>query len=359
MERSTERLACHLVTLGHHVRIVTQQLPGTAAREIRGGVIIRRYPGSERFTALAAGEGEFTAVDVVCIFGVGHDPSVAWWEPILNADLNPAGVRFLKVGTDGDLQRRCIPPEFLSRLDGVLCQTPQIAADANQSGVRPENCFSVRNGISIAHWRAGLPAKVDARRETQVPPNAYVVLGLGRFTHRKRFGDLIAAFEKLTGDTRQERPVLALHGSDFDQDDGEEHELRAFASEAGADIRFVPSTVDPKVTLAACDVMASLAEREGAPNIFIEAFATGRPVLATDLPGHRIYIRHTREGLLVPVGDIDAAADGLRYLDEHRCLREGMGLTASHAALHFDIAHTAMDYVHAFSVAVTRKRSHS
>jgi glycosyltransferase involved in cell wall biosynthesis len=150
-----------------------------------------------------------------------------------------------------------------------------------------------------------------------------------------------------------------LHGSDFGQEDGEERELRAYARDAEADIRFVPPTLDPRITLAACDVMATLAEREGAPNIFIEAFATGRPVLATDLPGHSIYVRHTREGLLVPVGDIDAAADGLRYLDEHRFLREGMGMTAWHTAEHFDIAHTARDYLYAFSATRSRKRSHA
>jgi glycosyltransferase involved in cell wall biosynthesis len=350
------------VRLGHRVRMVTQRLPDTAGREYRRGIEIHRFPAVDGhpFTAVAADDGLYADADVVCMFGVGHDPRARWWLPVLDASLASHGVRLLKVGTDGDISQRGIPAELYRRLEGVLCQTTAIAREAQAVGVPADACYPVRNGLPLRQWTAGQPTRSDARRELSIADTAYVVLGLGRFTHRKRFPELVAAFATFASEADvpagRAGPVLLLHGSDFGQDDGEEPALRARVAALGPsfDVRFVPPTIASAVSLAATDVMVTLSEREGAPNVLVEALASSRPVVASDLPGHRVYIQDGRQGLVVPLGDTAAAAAALARLHDCPQQRSRMGEHAHTTAIHFDIARTCRDYLRAFAHARSR-----
>jgi glycosyltransferase involved in cell wall biosynthesis len=73
-----------------------------------------------------------------------------------------------------------------------------------------------------------------------------------------------------------------------------------------------------------------LSVREGLPKSLVEAAAAGRPIVATDVPGCREIVRRGREGYLVPVDDIDAAAQALVVLAGDGALRRRLG-EAAHA----------------------------
>jgi glycosyltransferase involved in cell wall biosynthesis len=57
----------------------------------------------------------------------------------------------------------------------------------------------------------------------------------------------------------------------------------------------------------------------------IEGAASGRPLVASDVPGCREIVRHGENGLLVPPGDSKALANALRTLIEDPELRSRMG----------------------------------
>jgi len=65
--------------------------------------------------------------------------------------------------------------------------------------------------------------------------------------------------------------------------------------------------------------------REGLPKSLIEAAASGRPIVATDVPGCRDVVRDGATGLLVPARDAGALASALRRLIESPDLRATMG----------------------------------
>lgn len=364
LQRSTERLAVQLVKLGHEVNVVTQLGHGAKALERRSGLLIHRYAAGRGFTSLAAHAGRFRGADVICVFGVGSDPTAAWWRPVLDAHAALHTVRLLKPGTDGDITRAGIPAPMYRQFHGVLCQTDHIAAEAQRVGIPSASCFPVRNGLDLQGWRRALPSQPVARRQLGLGEATFVVLGLGRFIRRKRFPDLLRSLAGFVSRTPPQPgrslPVLLLHGSGFAHGESEEAELRRLAGQLipSVDVRFVPPTVDPRVTLAASDVLAVLSEREGAPNVLIEGFAAGRPVIATDLVGHRVYIHPGQEGLLVPVGDIDAVAASLRLLFDEPTLRREMGRAAELGAARFDVSSTASDYLRAFTAA-RHRQAHS
>lgn len=65
--------------------------------------------------------------------------------------------------------------------------------------------------------------------------------------------------------------------------------------------------------------------REGVPKVLIEAAASGRPIVTTDMPGCREIVRHEENGLLVPVRNVEKLAAAIRRLIENPELRMRMG----------------------------------
>jgi glycosyltransferase involved in cell wall biosynthesis len=67
---------------------------------------------------------------------------------------------------------------------------------------------------------------------------------------------------------------------------------------------------------------------EGLPRAMLEAASCGRPLIVTDVPGCRHFVREGVEGLLVPAEDVDALADALHRLASDQTLRLKMGNAA-------------------------------
>jgi glycosyltransferase involved in cell wall biosynthesis len=65
--------------------------------------------------------------------------------------------------------------------------------------------------------------------------------------------------------------------------------------------------------------------REGLPKALLEAAASGRAIVATDVPGCREAVRHGVNGLLVPAGDAAALTQALRRLILDPALRREFG----------------------------------
>ncbi len=70
--------------------------------------------------------------------------------------------------------------------------------------------------------------------------------------------------------------------------------------------------------------------REGLPRTLLEAAAAGRPIVTTDAVGCRELVRDGREGILVPLRDVDRAARALKELAGDAALRARLG-AAAHA----------------------------
>jgi glycosyltransferase involved in cell wall biosynthesis len=106
-----------------------------------------------------------------------------------------------------------------------------------------------------------------------------------------------------------------------------EADLRRWASEPG--IHWHGATDDVARVYREHHIAMLLSAREGLPKSLVEAAAAGRPIVATDVPGCREVVRQGREGYLVPLGDIVAAAQALLELAGDRALRLRLGAAAN------------------------------
>lgn len=89
----------------------------------------------------------------------------------------------------------------------------------------------------------------------------------------------------------------------------------------------------PAVYASAAVFCLPTAYGEGVPTALIEAAASGRALVASDIPGCREVITHGENGLLVPPKDAAALAEAIRRLVEDAPLRQHLAEAARQTAV--------------------------
>lgn len=134
-----------------------------------------------------------------------------------------------------------------------------------------------------------------------------VILGVGRLTKAKDFQTLIRAMTIVRKDTRARLIILG---------EGEEREnLEALVKDLGLDdcVSLPGFVANPFPYIKRARVFVLSSQREGLPNVVIQALALGTRIVATDCPsGPREILEGGRWGQLTPVGDSVALALAIR-----------------------------------------------
>lgn len=106
-----------------------------------------------------------------------------------------------------------------------------------------------------------------------------------------------------------------------------ESQLRAWDSQSG--IRWHGRANDVRAVWRDAHIaLAPSRYREGVPRAIVEAMASARPVITSDIPGCREIVRNGVEGLVVAKDDVEALAFAITTLAGDVALRQRMGAAA-------------------------------
>jgi glycosyltransferase involved in cell wall biosynthesis len=158
-------------------------------------------------------------------------------------------------------------------------------------------------------------------------PDAFTVLFVGRLVPRKRADDALEGFRKLLAEIPSARLVIVGDGPDAPS-----LQERCEADGLGPSVVFRGNVAHQDLPGIYRDASVCLlpSEREGMPNVLLEAMASGLPVVTT--LGESTLIQGN--GLVVPLGDTDAIASALVAYARDPVLR------AAHAARSRQLAET-------------------
>lgn len=111
-------------------------------------------------------------------------------------------------------------------------------------------------------------------------------------------------------------------------------------------LRFLGECSHPQALVAQADLYVLPSRREGLPNALLEAMAVGVCALAADCPtGPAEIIRDGYTGMLVPVGDAEALAEGIAQLKRDPGLRQRLAQAGQRSvAARFSPERCAEDY---------------
>jgi glycosyltransferase-like protein len=174
----------------------------------------------------------------------------------------------------------------------------------------------VHNGVDVARFRSADPDLAAALRQRAGAAGRPLILAVGGIEPRKGSDTLMAAVAALSRSGR--RPVLAVVGGHSFQD-YREYRDRVLASLPGLGLRLDDDVVllgtvaDAELPgwYAAADVLAFPSTKEGWGLAVLEAMSAGLPVVASDLPVFREYLRPGQDALMVPVDDAAALTAAL------------------------------------------------
>lgn len=154
------------------------------------------------------------------------------------------------------------------------------------------------------------------------------VVQSGRLVDFKNQPMLIEAFLKV----HEKHPDYDLKIYGGDSFDGTKEILEKMIQEHHAEsyITLMGASDSLEKQLPEASVYAFSSDWEGLPNALLEAMALGMPIVATDCPcgGPRTVMTNEVDGLLVPIKDPEAMAQGICRLIEDKELAERLGENA-------------------------------
>jgi len=225
-----------------------------------------------------------------------------------------------------------IQRQVVRRVGTVITVTARLRDDLIKRGADAARTLTAHDGIRAGRF-ADLPDQAAARAQLGWPAEAFIVGYVGRLQTMamdKGVGTLIEALKKVDGAT------LALVGGPDDMaEEFHQHWLKLGLPES----RFINAgQVAPErvaLYLRALDVCAmpfpwtEHFAYYASPMKLFEYMASGRAIVASDLPSTVEVVQHEQTALLYPPGDAPALGAAIARLRDDRALRERLGGAAA------------------------------
>jgi glycosyltransferase involved in cell wall biosynthesis len=182
----------------------------------------------------------------------------------------------------------------------------------DEEGVPPARATTVHNGIDVERFQPRPQDRAGARDRWNLPPDAFVVAGIGRLTSQKNFALFLDVAASIAPSHPQAVFVLVGTGED-------EPALRAQAERLGLGerVRFLGYVAEMPALWPAIDCLLLTSRYEGLPITILEAMACGTPIVASNLDGMREILCDEENADLVPAGARDGYVSRLtRLIDD-------------------------------------------
>lgn len=178
--------------------------------------------------------------------------------------------------------RRKIITQLLPHASAIITRSGELARLLAEAGLARERLHPVYNGVDLDLFCSG--DKAAARRELGLPADAPVILSVGNFYRIKNPLIPPAALTLMRAERFKAPPVVVMvGGGDLEQD------VRQFAESSSLSDRVIlPGRTNAEGVaryMKAADVLSLTSANEGVPNVILEAFASGLPVVASKVGG--------------------------------------------------------------------------
>lgn len=170
----------------------------------------------------------------------------------------------------------------LHRADHVIAVSGALRQAIREIGISSGKITLIPNGVDQRKFKK-IP-KEEARKLLGLPLDRDIALSVGGLNPLKGFDLLIRSFKLLMDESKNRKPYLVIVGDGLMRE-----ELKLLIRKMGleSDAHLVGGVSHSELYrwYSAADVFCLVSEREGYPNVLLEALACGTPVVATAVGG--------------------------------------------------------------------------
>lgn len=228
----------------------------------------------------------------------------------------------------------------------LFTQSTEDAQAAVHYGIAPQQrVVWISNGVDINRFK---PREDNSavRERFGLKEDELAVGFVGRLVREKGIIELLEGMRQAS--ERMSNLVLLIAGDNKtggDRDIETQEMVQQYLASVDLPFRvvFTGFIDDVEEMMAAVDVFALPSYREGMPRTIIEAMASGKPVIASDIRGCREEVSHGETGLLTPVRDADALGDAIVDVLNSPELAKSMGEKGRERAVQYFDEQLVMD----------------
>lgn len=273
---------------------------------------------------------------------------------VLKCLRKPALLSLTLIGNDDPeaLRRKSflwkIEGKALRYFDRIICKSSALRDICLQEGFGARKLAAIPNGTNLSRFHPPHNSAEKARLRAKFGiPDKFVVALVGRIGIRKGCDLLFEAWEEVATQTREaELLLLGPHqsGRNFAVDsEAFQQRVQNYAAHAEDYLmRFIGETNHANVALylRVADCLVFPSQREGLPNVVIEAMATGLPVICSNIPGVTTdLIEHDINGILLQTRAPHELRGAILRLQQDKNLRQRLGRNAARTAREkFDVS---------------------
>lgn len=243
-----------------------------------------------------------------------------------------------KVGLRLDPRIDRLVRAMLPRAPRLISLSESISAEYERIGVQAERISLIPNAVDLVRFRQAID-RPAIRRRMGIPENAFLFLSVGRNHPQKDYPTLLKAARLLSEidgdfcllivgrDTEKLEPAVSEHGVSG----------RVLLRQVGASQR--DTELPPQELLeiyGTADVFVMPSLMEGFSSALLEAMAAGLPVITTDAPGCREFVRHGKDAVVVPVSQPVALAKAMAQMKQETGFLEDFARRSRDRSAEFD-----------------------
>lgn len=238
---------------------------------------------------------------------------------------------FMMVATSGNLKNRggtgFIKTLVKNTMNGYIISNSDQIAEFKEYGIK-SNVYAIGFGVNTENIFRPVKEKekLKLRKKLDLPLNKILVLFIGRFVKRKRPIFLLKTWQELS-DIYQ-NAVLVIIGSGMGQHDSIEEQVIEMSKKCeNIILRKISRDLKPVDYYRASDIFVLPSDREGQPNVMLEAMASGIPVIGSAIPGITELLENDCNSLTFSVNNSKDFANCIRKLVKNEKLRKKLGLS--------------------------------
>jgi glycosyltransferase involved in cell wall biosynthesis len=197
--------------------------------------------------------------------------------------------------------------QLLMRKPDHVCAVAESVASIVRWAGRRGPISIVPNAIEAAAAPPNFDKRSELRRSFGLAPNEFVIACLGRLSREKGVDVLLSAARELVAEVPETRIVVAGDGPE-----GEVLRREASQPALAGHVRFLGRITRPQELMGAADLVVLPSRSEGLPNVVLESYEVGTPVLATNVGAVGQIILEGKTGWIIQKDNVTALLAGLR-----------------------------------------------